>query len=371
MRNSRRLALVAMLATLLAACSSSSTAAPTVAPASVAAATQAAATPAPASVAPSAAASSAVAASAAASAAAGCSVANATAPSAPAASGSAAAGASLPTVRIGSDNFYESKLMAEIYAQVLEHAGYKVDRHLGLGSRQAREPLLESGQVDLVPEYIGSGLGYYDKACPTGDAQTNHDRLAAILQTKGGGISVFGFTPAQDQNVAVVRKDTASADNLTRMSDLAAVQDKLKWGLPPDCDTNPLCKDALQSYGINYPPQQRTALAACDAPIAQALQARTIDLAWLCSTQPAIVQFGFVALQDDKKTQPADNIAPLVRDDFLAKVPDRAAFQQLLDNVSSKLTTQMLLQMGVDIAVNNKDIAVVAKNWLTQEGLLG
>jgi len=339
MRNSRRLAFVAMLATLLAACSSGSTAAPTVAPASVAAATQAQATPAPASVAPSAAAPSA-----------------ATGP--------------LPTVRIGSDNFYESKLMAEIYAQVLEHAGYTVDRHLGLGSRQAREPLLEQGQVDLVPEYIGSGLGYYDKSAPTGDAQSNHDKLAAILKTKGGGIEVFGFTPAQDQNVAVVRKDTATADNLSKMSDLAAVQDKLKWGLPPDCDTNPLCKDALQSYGINYPPKQRTALAACDAPIAQALQAKTIDLAWLCSTQPAIAQFGFVALQDDKKTQPADNIAPLVRDDFLAKVPDKAAFQKLLDDVSSKLTTEMLLTMGTDVAVNNKDIAVVAKDWLTQNGLL-
>ncbi len=296
-----------------------------------------------------------------------CSVANASAPPAPSAG---AAGGSKPTVRIGSDNFYESKLMAEIYAQVLEHAGYTVDRHLGLGSRQAREPLLESGQVDMVPEYIGSGLGYYEKACPTGDAQTNHDRLAAILAGKGGGISVFGFTPAQDQNAAVVRKDTQSQYNLTKMSDLAAVQDKLKWGLPPDCDTNPLCKGALESYGINYPPKARVALAACDAPIAQALQAHTIDFAWLCSTQPAILQFGFVRLEDDQKSQPADNLAPLVRNDFLAKVPDVAGFEQVLNNVSSKMTTDMLLQLGVDVAVKNEDIATVARTWLTQQGLL-
>lgn len=260
--------------------------------------------------------------------------------------------------------------MAEIYAQVLEHAGYKVERHLGLGSRQAREPLLESGQIDMTPEYIGSGLGYYEKACPTGDAQTNHDRLAAIVAGKGGGISVFGFTPAQDQNAAVVRKDTQSQYSLTKMSDLAAVQDKLKWGLPPDCDTNPLCKGALEQYGINYPPKQRVALAACDAPIAQALQAKTIDFAWLCSTQPAILQFGFVQLQDDKKTQPADNIAPLVRNDFLAKVPDVAGFQKLLDDVSAKMTTDALLKLGVDVAVNNKDISAVAKDWLTTNGFL-
>ncbi|MHB8460319.1 MAG: ABC transporter substrate-binding protein [Candidatus Limnocylindrales bacterium] len=330
MRNSRVFAIGATLIMILAACTSGSTPAPSAAasaaPSQAAASASAAATP--------------------------------------------AASVTLPTVRIGSDNFYESKLMAEIYAQILEHAGYTVERHFGLGSRQAREPLLEQGQVDMVPEYIGSGLGYYDKTAPTGDAQSNHDKLAAILKTKGGGIEVFGFTPAQDQNAAVVRKDTATQYSLTKMSDLAAVQTKLKWGLPPDCDTNPLCSGALKQYGITYPPAQRVALAACDAPIAQALQAKTIDFAWLCSTQPAILQFGFVQLTDDLKTQPADNIAPLVRDDFLAKVPDKAAFQALLDNASAKMTTAMLLQLGVDIAVNNQDIATVAKNWLTQEGLL-
>ena len=74
-------------------------------------------------------------------------------------------------IKIGSDDFYESDLMAEMYAQVLEKAGYKVDRKLRLGARQARQPALESGQVDLVPEYVGSGLGYYDKTKTTGDGR--------------------------------------------------------------------------------------------------------------------------------------------------------------------------------------------------------
>jgi len=78
-------------------------------------------------------------------------------------------GGSKADIKIGSDNFYESKLMAEIYSQVLENAGYKVTRSFGLGSRQDRAPAFESGQVDLVPEYVGSGLGYYDKTKTTGD----------------------------------------------------------------------------------------------------------------------------------------------------------------------------------------------------------
>lgn len=362
MRNHRTLVAVAALAVVVGACSSGST--PTAAPASPSPAASVAASPSPA-----ASPSSSAAASAAASPSAGvaCSVANAS--PVPAPSG-AAAGAAKPTVRIGSDNFYESKLLAEIYAQVLEHAGYTVDRQFGLGSRQAREPLLEAGQVDMVPEYVGSGLGYYDKNCPTGVGQTNHDRLAAILATKGGGIAVFGMTPAQDSNAFVVRKDTATSMNLTKMSDLAAVQNQIKWGLPPDCDANPLCSGALKDYGINYPPTQRVALAACDAPIAQALQAKTIDLAELCSTQPAIAQFGFVQLTDDKQTQPAENISPIVRNDFLAKVPDVAAFQALLDAASAKMDTATLTQLGVRVGVNNEDIAAVAKDWLTKNGLL-
>ena len=270
-------------------------------------------------------------------------------------------------IKIGSDNFYESKLMGEIYAQVLENAGYTVERKFGLGSRQERIPTMDSGQIDLVAEYVGSGLGFYDKSKISGDGQKNADALQAAIKSKG--LTVLGISPGQDTNAFVVRADTSTSMNLTKMSDLAAVQDQLKWGLPSDCDTNPLCSGALKDYGINYPPKQRTALGACDVPMAQALQGKAIDLAELCSTQPAIAQFGFVSLQDDKQTQPAENIAPIVRDDYLAKV-DAAAFTALLNAASAKVTTEALTQMGVDVAVNQKDVGEVAKAFLQSQGLV-
>jgi osmoprotectant transport system substrate-binding protein len=278
--------------------------------------------------------------------------------------GSAAAKA---PIRIGSDNFYESKLMGEIYAQVLENAGYTVERKFGLGSRQERIPTMDAGQIDMVAEYVGSGLGFYDTTKITGDGEANAAALQEALKAKG--ITVLGISPGQDTNAFVVRSDTATSMNLTKMSDLAAVQDQIKWGLPSDCDTNPLCAGALKLYGITYPPKQRTALGACDVPMAQALQGKAIDLAELCSTQPAIAQFGFVTLDDDKKTQPAENIAPLVRDDYLAQV-DATAFKALLDAASAKVTTEALTTMGVDVAVNQKDVAEVAKAFLESQGLL-
>jgi osmoprotectant transport system substrate-binding protein len=277
-------------------------------------------------------------------------------------------GGSKPEIKVGSDGFYESKLVAEMFAQVLEADGYKVTRNLGIGARELRQPALEKGDIDISPEYVGSGLGFYDKAAPTGDGQANRDALAAKLADKK--ISVFGISPGEDTNAAVVRKDTADQYQLTRMSDLAAVQDELKWGLPSECDQNPLCKDALEAYGITYPPKQREALAACDAPIAQALEGKAIDFGWLCSTQPAIAQFGFVLLEDDKDTQPAENMTALVRDDLLAKVGDKAVFQKLLDDVLAKLTTEELTKLGVEVAVDQKDVADVAKAFLTANGLL-
>ncbi|HET7473180.1 MAG TPA: ABC transporter substrate-binding protein [Candidatus Limnocylindrales bacterium] len=287
-----------------------------------------------------------------------------TAASAPA-SAPASEAAKAP-IKIGSDNFYESKLVAEIYAQVLEKNGYTVERKFGLGSRQERIPAMDAGQIDLVPEYVGSGLGFYDKTKITGDGQKNADALQAALTPKN--ITVLAIAPGTDTNAFAVRQDTATSLSLTKMSDLAAHQDELKWGLPSDCDTNPLCAGALEQYGIKYPPKQRTALGACDVPMAQALQGKAIDVAEFCSTQPAIVQFNFVVLQDDKQTQPAENIAPLVRNDYLAKV-DKDAFEKILNDASAKITTELLTSMGKEVAIDQKDVAEVAKNFITTQGL--
>ena len=102
--------------------------------------------------------------------------------------------------------------------------------------------------------------------------------------------------------------------------------------------------------------------------MAQALQGKAIDIAELCSTQPAIGQFGFKVLEDDKKTQPAENIAPLVRDDYLAKV-DATSFEALLNAASAKMTTEELTKLGVQVAVDQKDVKDVAAAWLAANGL--
>jgi len=287
----------------------------------------------------------------------------------PASDAPAASTAPKPTVKVGSDGFYEAKLMAEIYAQALEAGGYSVDRTgIGIGARKVSAPALETGQIDLKPEYIGSGLAYYDAGKQTGDPAANEAALQAVMATKGGGITVLSYAPAADQNAFVVRKETATQLKLAKLSDAAPVQDQLKWGLATDCKTNPVCAAALKTaYGLD--PKNITPLAPCDTPMAQALANKTIDVAELCSTQPDIAVNGFVVLADDKKTQPADNIAPLVRNDLLAKT-DKTVFSKILNDVSAKMDTATLTDLNKQITVDKKDITAVAKAWLQSVGLI-
>jgi osmoprotectant transport system substrate-binding protein len=301
--------------------------------------------------------------------------ASASSPPSASAPASESAEPSAPTapISIGSDGFYESQLMAEIYAQVLEGNGYTVERNLGLGAREVSAAALESGQIDLKPEYIGSGLGFYKQAGltdadPTGDPEETSENLATALESID--VSVLGYTPGEDTNAFVVRQDTATEHGLATITDLAGVADQLKWGLPPECATNPLCGGALSdAYDIDVAALNVTPLAACDVPIAEALNGGAIDVAELCSTQPAIEQFGFVVLEDDQDTQPAENIAPVVRNDYLEQV-DPEAFQALLDAASDKMTTEELTRLGVLVAVEQEEVADVAATWLQEQGLV-
>lgn len=287
-------------------------------------------------------------------------------------------GGSKPTIKIGSVGFDEARVMAEIYAQALEAKGYPVDRAgIGLGTRLVVAPAIESGQIDLQPEYIGSRLTYeidkngYTGAPASGDSAANFASLQQALSARS--LTALNYTPAIDTNAFVVRPETAQQYDLATMSDTAAVQDQLRWGLANDCPTNALCGapgGALEQYGITQETiAGATLLSACDTPMADALKAGTIDVAELCSTQPDILVNGWVVLDDDKQTQPADNVAPVVRNDYLAKV-NRSEFEKILNDVSAQIDTATLADLYKQVAVDRQDPSAVARAWLQAEGFV-
>jgi len=175
-------------------------------------------------------------------------------------------------IKMGSAGFYESALVAEMYAQAIEATGVPVERRLDTGQRAITWEALKTGaDINIMPEYIGSflreALGAGELA--TGDAQETHDNLAAQLAPLD--FSVLGYTPAVDTNAFVVTQATADQYSLASMGDLAKVAGQLSWGLPPECATNPSCGGALARYGIDVATLNVTELGACGGEIAAAL----------------------------------------------------------------------------------------------------
>lgn len=276
-----------------------------------------------------------------------------------------ASAATRPAVTIGSEGFDESQLLAEIYAQALEARGYTVTRQ-DFGSRALAMPSLDSNAINLLPEYIGS-LVRFLKGEATGDTAVTMTNLAAALAPKN--LTVLDAAPAQDGDGFVVRQETATQLSLVTMSDLAKVAGQLTWGLPLECSDNPSCGPGLKTaYGIDIATLKVENLGACSGEMATALNAGGIDVAEVCTTQADIERYNFVLLADDKKLIPAQNIAPVVRNDLLAAAP--ADFETTLNAVSAKLTTAELTKLNVRVSVNQESIPDVARQWLADQGLV-
>lgn len=285
-----------------------------------------------------------------------------------------ASAASKPKVIIGSANFYESALVGEIYAQALEAKGFTVQRSLNLGPRTVTNKALETSVndptkgINLMPEYIGSDASTL-KATATGDPQATFTALKAALDPLG--LTALNFAPGADQNGFAVRKETADQFSLKTLSDAAKVANQLKWGLPPECSTNASCGKALKdAYGIDIMASgfQWVKLAPCSAAMAIALNSKKVDVGELCTTQPDIARFNFVLLQDDKQSQGADNMAPVLTKALLAA--GGSTMSDTLNAISAKLTTDALTQMGVKVDVNKENPATVAKQFLQDNSLI-
>jgi osmoprotectant transport system substrate-binding protein len=273
--------------------------------------------------------------------------------------------AARPAVTVGSEGFDESQLLAEIYAQALEANGYTVARQ-DFASRDLALPAFDSGGINLLPEYIGSLLRELGGTA-TGDTDETMTALAAALEPKDQ--SVLEAASAQDGDGFVVRQETADEFSLVSMSDLAEVAAELKWGLPLECSDNPSCGPGLESvYGIDIATLQVENLGACSGEMATALNESGIDVAELCTTQADIERYNFVLLQDDKKLIPAQNVAPVVRNDLLEAAP--GDFETTLNAISAKLTTEELTKLNVQISVNQESIEDVARQWLADQGIV-
>ena len=287
-----------------------------------------------------------------------------------AASPVAAAGGAKPTVKVGSFGFDESEVLQELYAGVLEANGYTIERHPRLGSREIVEPALESGQIDLVPEYLATVEAFLaGKASTpskaTSDPAVTQTALQALLTPKN--LTVLDFAAnAIDTNGFVVTKATADKNKLAKMSDLQPVAGTMVLGGPPECPQRPFCLVGLQgTYKLQF--KDFKPLDAGGPLTVTALDSGDIDIGLLFTTDPNIILKNYVLLADDMKLQLADNIAPVVSNKILTAGADS---KTLLNSVTAKLTTADLTDLDKQVGIDHKDAKTVAVAYLKAKALI-
>jgi osmoprotectant transport system substrate-binding protein len=259
--------------------------------------------------------------------------------------------------------FTENRLVAEMYAQVLERAGYRVERQFDLRSREVSQNALESGQIDLKPEYLSSLLLALDRNAQASDDPAHVARQdQELLRTRG--ITVLTPSPANDTNEFVANAQTARRFGLTTVSSLAPVAGRLTFGGPPECPQRPLCLLGLNRvYGILF--DDFEPLDAGGPQTLAALTSNHVQVGLLFSTDPSIGENGLVPLVDDKHLQNAENITPVIRS---AKLDGEV--RGLLDAVSARLTTENVTALIGEVEIDGGSVSAAAGGFLTENGLL-
>jgi len=286
--------------------------------------------------------------------------------STPASAGTESQAAELPTVVIGSAPFWESAVVAEIWAQALEDAGFTVERNLELGPRDVTQPALIADEINLIPEYIGGLLAQFYSGEPTPDVDASLDALRTALE--GDSLVAFEPTPGTDADGFAIRSETAEELGLATMSDLAEVAGDLRWGVAQECGDNPNCGPGLERvYGIDFASLDVQTLAACTTAIAEALNADNIDVAQVCTTQPEIVAFNLVLLEDDLGLAPAQNLVPVLSQALADEGGE--LLETTLNAVSELLTTEALTELGNAVIINGDSLADAAEQFLADNGL--
>jgi osmoprotectant transport system substrate-binding protein len=262
---------------------------------------------------------------------------------------------------VGSAGFSENVTLARIYGGALEKAGYKVSYKLKIGAREVVEPALESGQIDLVPEYVGNYLNFLDPSVnglPLDQATT---KLKTAAQAKG--LTVLNPSDAADGDVVAATKDYVAKNSLSAISDLKKLPGPVSFAGPAECQTRPTCLLGLQSvYGLQVKfvstgtdsggPVTKAALDKGDAVIGR-----------LFSTDSDLGK-KYTVLTDDKSFQLAGNIVPVVRS---SKADDKLT--QTLNKVSAALTTDKLTALDDQTDNQKQDPADVATKFLKDNNL--
>lgn len=263
------------------------------------------------------------------------------------------------TIIVGSQDYYSNEILAEVYAQALEGAGFRVDRQLRIGQREVYMPEITAGAIDLFPEYTGNLLQYLDQNASARTSQEVYDALATALPM---GLRALDQSPATDQDSYVVTSTFAAEHSVTSIGDLAGAG-PLVLGGNSELETRPYGPMGLaQTYGVSV---NFTPIEDSGGPLTiKALKDGDIQLANIYSSDPALAEGTLTVLEDPDGLFLASHVVPLAS----SRVGEDAA--AVINRVSGALTSADLVEMNRASTKDQKSASQIAREWLASKGLL-
>jgi osmoprotectant transport system substrate-binding protein len=278
----------------------------------------------------------------------------------PSPSGSGTAAAQSAPIVVGSADFTESKILAEIYSQALKAKGIESSTKLGIGSREIYIKALQDGSITAVPEYTGNLLLNFNPNATATTAAEVEKSLPAVLPQ---GLKVLKASPAVDQDVYVVTKDFSAQNGIRSLEDLKKIASTSTLGGPPELEKRAYGPPGLEKiYGAKFKAFRPYAKYP---PKISDLDSNKIQVATFFTTDAVLSEKGYVQLQDPQSMILPQNVIPLVRSD----VADNPTAVSALDAVQSALTTDDLMQLDKKVDSEHQDPAQVAGEWLKSKGL--
>jgi osmoprotectant transport system substrate-binding protein len=267
----------------------------------------------------------------------------------------AGGGGNKGSLTIGSKNLPGAQVLGQVYGQALAKDGYKISYKENLGTTEVVFAALESGDIDLYPDYLNTTVQFLGG---TGGADVNQVKSELDAALASRGIVATTPAPAVDVNGFYVTKKTAKKYKLKNVSDLTAQAGKLKFGAPPECEQRPLClgDTSQQLYGLQFKEVKK--LDTGGPVTVKALEDGDIQVAILF-TGSSVIPKDAVLLKDDKGLQGADNPLVLVKQDKNTPELDAA-----IDKVSAKITTKQYRKMTLAVQNDKEDPKDVAESFL-------
>jgi osmoprotectant transport system substrate-binding protein len=266
-------------------------------------------------------------------------------------------------VRVGSKNFAEDITIAEIYAAALERANVPVERHMNLGSTQIATAAMQRGDIDLYPEYTGTGLIDVLHMAPIRDAAQIFKTVKAAYERQFK-ITWLSPSPMNDSQGLAVTQAVAQRYDLRTLTQCSRLAPQLRLAAIPEFLTRADALPGLQKFygGFRFKsnPTYEIGLQY------QALLNGEADVATAFTTDSQIGTGNLIVLQDDRHFWPAYNVAPVVRQAALKTHPQIAT---VLNRISPLLTDTAVRQLNYQVNVKHADPADAARQFLKEHSI--